>query len=130
MGLQGAVGGLQRAAGRTGVAHVADEAAGGLLGADALADLAGAAVKHLDCDAVLLLESVAQLAHDLEVGAVVDDDLAVLLGLGDHLVPVGLSRRPADRADQRRQTGDEAHSRPRLHALQAHAKHRFLLHRP
>ena len=93
---------LQSDAGGAAVDEVADGAAGRLLGADALADLAGTAVEHLDRDAVFLLELVAQLAHDLEVGAVVNDDLAFFLRLRDHLVPVGLGGRASRRTGERR----------------------------
>ena len=71
--------------------HVGIVAAGCLLGADTLIELAGAHVEQFDGDAVLRLERLDDV--EVERGAErrsVERDLALLLGLRDHLVPVGL----------------------------------------
>ena len=77
-----AFGGLQRDRGRARVDQVADGAAGGLLGADALADFAGAAIEHVDRDAVVALELIGEEPHDAKAGAVVDREPAFALGRG------------------------------------------------
>jgi hypothetical protein len=73
--------------------EIAQEPPGRLLGADALAQLAGAQIERLDLDAIFLLEGIDDR---LVIGGaerrVVDDDLALLLGRGDDLVPVSVLR--------------------------------------
>ncbi|MGY3123947.1 hypothetical protein ACVWXQ_007884 [Bradyrhizobium sp. S3.14.4] len=68
--------------------RVAQEAAGRLLGADALGELTGTEVETLDRNSVLRFE---RLEDSREVGSaqghVVDHDLAFLLGGLDDLVP-------------------------------------------
>ena len=74
--------GLQRDRGRARVDQIADGAAGGLLGADALADLAGAAIEHVDRHAVVALELIGEEPHHAKAGAVVDREPAFALGRG------------------------------------------------
>ena len=76
------------------VMDVAQEAAGRLLDADALAHLAGARLQQFDRYAVLLLEGLDDglVEHRADRGGV-DDELAFLLARLDHLCPVVLCER-------------------------------------
>src|SRR5262249_48049241 len=74
--------GLQRDRGGARVDQVADGAPGRLLGANALANFAGAPVEHVNRDPGFPGKEIAQHAHRAKRGAVVDDDLAFLLGGG------------------------------------------------
>ena len=78
------------------VMDIAQEPAGRLLDAHALADLAGARFQQLDLDAVLLLEGLDdRLVEGRADRRGVDDELAFLPGRLDHLGPIVALRRGA-----------------------------------
>jgi hypothetical protein len=94
VGLERALGQLQRGGGGPVVRDVAEHLAGGLLGTDALAQLAGSRLQELEADAVLGLEGGAGFRQSRGTDrAVVDDDLAFLLRGLDQLLPLRVGGR-------------------------------------
>src|SRR5262245_60596249 len=97
---------------------IAKEAAGYLLCANALGQLAGAQVERINLDAVLLLERFDDVVEiGGAVGRVVDDELTFFLTGNDDLVPIvrlrGCADGKAPEGEQNRKNPNHRHT-PRV----------------